>query len=138
MIAAVHLSSAVSIPVAVAVAILVLWYWKRLGDAGVPVSRRRIRRASIVVVLAGLPILVRAVSFVDYQTQQAQYVVTWLLVLVCIGLLLIAAAIDFFDTVRLTRLERHRQYVDAIAAAARARARHEQEQQEEEKERVES
>ena len=137
MIAAAHLPAAASIPVAVVVAILILWYWKRLGDADVPVSRRRIRRASIVVVLAGLPILVRAVSFVDYQTQQGHYVAAWLLVLFCIGLILIAAAIDFFDTVRLTRQERQRHFVDTIVAAARAQAQREQENREEQ-ERVES
>jgi hypothetical protein len=123
MIAAAHLPAALSIPVAAVVAILILWYWKRLGGADVPVSRRRIRRASIVVVLAGLPILVHAVSFVDYKTEQGHYVAAWLLVLFCIGLVLIAAAIDFLDTVRLTRLERQRNLVDTIAAAARAEAK---------------
>ncbi|MHC4775693.1 MAG: hypothetical protein ACYTBR_10570, partial [Planctomycetota bacterium] len=70
MIAAAHLSAALTVPVAVAVAVFSLWYWKRLGAADVPRSRRWIRRASMVVILIALPILVRAVSFVDYKTQQ--------------------------------------------------------------------
>jgi uncharacterized membrane protein YedE/YeeE len=121
MIAAAHLPAALTIPLAVAVAVLILWYWKRLGADDVPESRRRIRRASMVVMLVGLPILVRALSFVDYKTQQGQYVVCWLLVLFCIGLILLAAAIDVFDTLRLTRQERRRNFLDAHAAAALAR-----------------
>ncbi|MHC4590302.1 MAG: hypothetical protein ACYTAQ_13480 [Planctomycetota bacterium] len=77
----------------------------------------------MVVILIALPILVRAVSFVDYKTQQGQYVVCWLMVLFCIGLVLLAAAIDLFDVLRLSRLERRRSFLDASAAAAAARAR---------------
>jgi len=123
MIAAAHLSPALSIPVAAAVAVLILWYWRRLGAPDVPGSRRRIRRASIAVILIALPILVRALSFVDYKTQQAQYVVCWLLVLFCIGLVLLAAAIDVFDILRLSRRERRRSFLDAAAAARAGDAR---------------
>ena len=75
----------------------------------------------MVVMLVGLPILVRALSFVDYKTQQRQYVVCWLLVLLGLCLVLLAAAIDVFDTLRLSRLERRRNSLDAHAAAALAR-----------------
>ena len=121
MIAPAHLPAALTMPLAAAVAVLILWYWKRLGAADVPESRRRIRRASMVVMLVGLPILVRAVSFVDYTTQQVQYVVCWLLVLLGLALILLAAAIDVFDTLRLSRQERRRNFLDAHAAAALAR-----------------
>ncbi|MHC4218256.1 MAG: hypothetical protein ACYSU7_07330 [Planctomycetota bacterium] len=123
MIAAAHLSATLTIPVAVAAAVLILWYWAHLGHDDVPVSRRRIRRASLVVILIGLPIVVRALSFIDHQTQQGQYVVTWLLVLFCIGLVLIAAAIDLCDIVRLSHRERRRHFLDAHVAAAKARER---------------
>jgi len=123
MIAAAHLPAALTIAIAVAVAVLILWYWKCLGADDVPESRRRIRRASMVVILIALPILVRALSFVDYKTQQGQYVVCWLLVLFCISLVLLAAAIDVFDILRLSRLERRRSFLDTSAAAAAARAR---------------
>ncbi|MHC4775824.1 MAG: hypothetical protein ACYTBR_11270 [Planctomycetota bacterium] len=121
MVAA-HLPAALTVPIAVAVAVLILWYWRRLGAADVPKSRRRIRRASMAVILIALPILVRAISFLDYKTQQGQYVVCWLLVLFCIGLVLLAAAIDVFDILRLSRLERRRTFLDASAAAAAAAA----------------
>jgi peptidoglycan/LPS O-acetylase OafA/YrhL len=121
MIAAAHLPAALTIPIALAVAVLILWYWLRLGAADVPVSRRRIRRASMVVMLAGLPVLVVAISYVDYKTQQGPYVIAWLLVLLCLALILLGAAIDVLDTLRLSRLERHRYFLDEAAAAALAR-----------------
>jgi hypothetical protein len=121
MIAAAHLPAAPTIAIAVAVTVLILWYWKCLGADDVPESRRRIRRASMVVMLVGLPILVRALSFVDHQTQQGQYVVCWLLVLFCLALILLSAAIDVFDTLRISRQERRRNFLDAHAAAALAR-----------------
>jgi uncharacterized membrane protein len=74
----------------------------------------------MVVMLVGLPILVRALSFVDSKTQQVQYVVCWLLVLLGLALILLAAAIDVFDTLRLSRQERRRNFLDAHAAAALA------------------
>ena len=121
MIATVHLPAALTMPLAVAVAVAILWYWKHLGAADVPEIRRRIRRVSMVVMLVGLPILVRAISFVDYKTQQVQYVVCWLLVLLGLAIILLAAAIDVFDTLRLSRQERRRNFLDARAAAALAR-----------------
>ncbi len=39
-----------------------LWSWQRLGQTGVPESRRRLRRASIVLMLVVLPVLVRALA----------------------------------------------------------------------------
>jgi uncharacterized membrane protein SpoIIM required for sporulation len=128
MIAAAHLPAAMTIPIAVAVGLLILWYWKRLGADDVPESRRRIRRSSLVVMLIGLPILVRALSFVNYKTQQGQYIVSWLLVLFCLALILIAAAIDVFDTLRLSRQQRQRNFLDAHAAAALARQAREKEE----------
>jgi len=122
MVAA-SLPAALTVPAAVAVAALILLYWRRLGATDAPESRRRIRRASMVVILIALPILVRALSFVNYKTQQGQYVVCWLLALFCISLVLLAAAIDLFDILRLSRLERRRSLLDASAAAAAARAR---------------
>ena len=121
MIAAAHLPAALTVSLAAPVVVLIVWYWVRLGADGVPRSRRWIRRSSMIVMLVGLPILVWALSFVDYTTQQGQYVISWLLVLFCIGLVLLAAAIDVFDTLRLSRQERRRTFLDAAAAAARAR-----------------
>ena len=77
----------------------------------------------MVVILVALPILVVALSFVDYETQQRRYVVCWLLVLFCIGLVLLAAAVDVFDILRLGRQERRRSFLDASAAAALTRQR---------------
>jgi hypothetical protein len=120
MIAATHVPASLTVALGVAAAALILWYWRRLGAADVPESRRRIRRASLVVMLAGLPVLVWGLSFIDYRTHQAEYVVCWLLVMFLIGLILVATGLDLLNTLRLSRDERRRAILDARAAAWRA------------------
>ena len=97
----------VTIPLALVIGASVLSYWQRLGQTGVPESRRRIRRASIVLMLVALPVFVRALSFVDPDVHPTDYVVTWLLALVLIGLVLVTAGIDVVDTLRLHVRSRH-------------------------------
>ena len=120
MIAATHLSPAVTIPPALVVAGWLLWYWRQLAAPEVPDSRRRIRRASILLMLVTLPSLVGALSFLDTAAHSNQYVVTWLLVLFSTGLLLAAAAIDMLNTLRLGRRERHRRIIEAAVSLARS------------------
>ena len=101
MLAEAHLPPGVSIPVAVVMAIWMLWYWKCLGRAGLPDSRRRIRRSSLAVMLSTLPVCVQGVSFLDFETQPNQYAITWLLIIFLLGLVLVTAALDTVNTLRL-------------------------------------
>ena len=101
MLATVHLPAGVSIPVAVVLAIWMLSYWKRLGGSSIPDSRRRIRRASLAVMLSSLPVTVQALSFLDFQVQPNQYAITWLLIVFLLGLVLMTAALDTVNTLRL-------------------------------------
>ncbi len=100
MLADAHLPAGVSIPVAVILATWMLWYWKRLGDPSFPDSRRRIRRASLAVMLSSLPVSVHALSFLDFQMQPNQYAITWLLIVFLLGLVLVTAALDTVNTLR--------------------------------------
>ncbi|MHC4413993.1 MAG: hypothetical protein ACYS0G_01785 [Planctomycetota bacterium] len=120
MIAAVHLPAVATIPVGLALAVWIMWYWKRLGSDRVPDSRRRIRRASILVMLPSLPLLVAALSFIDARTSPRAYVVTWLLVLFAIGLVLATAGLDLINTARIQRRERQARMLEAAAALAEA------------------
>jgi hypothetical protein len=119
MMAAVHLSAAVSVPAAVAAAVLMMWYWKRIGADDVPESRRRIRRASLAVMLVILPVLVHAVSFADADRAPGTYVAMWTLVLFAIVLILLTVGLDVLNTLRLSRRERRHSLIEAAAAAAR-------------------
>ncbi len=105
MIGAVHLPPALTIPIAIGLALWILWYWKCLDDPKVDAKRRRIRRASIVVMFVSLIPFVRALSFVDYQTNPTGYVISWLLVSFAIGLVVVTAILDTLNTVRMHHAE---------------------------------
>lgn len=98
IVAAVHLPPAVVIPIAVVVAVLVVLYWWRLGFAQVPFARRKIRRVTLVVILVTLPVLVRALSYLDPAIEPTQYVVSWLVVLGAMVLLIVLSILDVVIT----------------------------------------
>ena len=119
-IAAVLLAPILSVPPAAALMLWLLWYWRRLGGGDVPESRRRIRRASTAVMLAGLPFLVVALSFLDAKIRPGAWAMTWVLVTFVLGLVVFAAGLDLFNTLRLGRRERVNRIVqDAIERARR-------------------
>ena len=98
MLAVVHILPAISIPVAFVIAMLIVWYSWRLGADHVPPSRRKIRRMTLLLMLITLPILVRALSYLDPSIEPTQYVISWLIILAAMMFLVIFAAIDIFLT----------------------------------------
>ncbi|MEE9130564.1 MAG: hypothetical protein V3T84_11145 [Phycisphaerales bacterium] len=114
MILAVHLPPALTIPSAIGLALWILWYWKCLDDPKVDAKRRRIRRASIVVMFVSLAPFVRALSFVDHKTNPTEYFISWLLVLFALGLVVVTAIIDAVNTVRM----HHEEQIDEAAKAS--------------------
>ncbi len=114
MILAVHLPPTVTIPPAIGLALWIMWYWKRLDDPKVDAKRRRIRRASIMVMFVALIPFVRALSFVDHQTNPTGYVISWLLVTFAIGLVVVTAILDSLNTVRM----HHAEQIDEAAEAS--------------------
>lgn len=120
MILAVHLPAAVTIPLALVVAGWIMWYWHRLAAPEVPDSRRRIRRASIIVMSLSLPIFVRALSFIDPETSRWEYVIAWLLVLFALGLVVVTAGLDMINTVRMQRKADRQRVGEAVSALIKA------------------
>ncbi len=114
MMLAVHLPPAVTIPPAIGLALWIMWYWKRLDEPKVDAKRRRIRRASIMVMFVALIPFVRALSFVDHQTNPTGYVISWLLVTFAIGLVVVTAILDSLNTVRM----HHAEQIDEAAKAS--------------------
>ena len=113
MILAVHLPPTVTLPVALGFALWVMWYWKRLDDPKVDAKRRRIRRASIMAMFVALIPFVRALSFVDHQSDPTGYVISWLLVTFAIGLVVVTAILDTLNTVRMHHQEQIEEAADA-------------------------
>jgi hypothetical protein len=106
VIGAIHVHPGITIPAAVTLAGWIAWYWVRLGRAEEPESRRRIRRASIIAMLVSLPIFVRALSFVDPETDPQTYVTIWPLALFMLLLVVVTAGLDLANNIRLAAQQR--------------------------------
>ncbi len=122
MIIAAQLPGAVTIPIAAVLAFAILWYWIALDKPNVPASRRRIRRASMVVLLVSLPVFVQALSFSNHQTNASQYVIVWSMALLLLVLLVITAIADALNTMKLHR-DKQIQEMARAAADMLAKAR---------------
>jgi len=83
-----------SISVAAVALALLVWYFIRLGRAEVPAGRRRLRRASVVLLALGLAPFVRALSFVHPHEDRVGFAVAWSSVLFVVIAALVLAVVD--------------------------------------------
>lgn len=113
-LAAVHLAPAFTMPPALALSAVCVWYWLRLGRSAVPVSRRKVRRFSLAIVLLSLPMAVRALSFVDPNLDKHGYAIAWTFVMLMVLLLVAAALMDAINNLRIHQQQKH----DELTAAA--------------------
>jgi hypothetical protein len=122
LLAAVHLSPYVSLPLAVALAAVMIWYWVRIGSASVPISRRKIRRFSIAIMFLALPVFVRGLSFLDHQNpaDKQQYVMTWTIATFMLFMVVATALIDAINSLRLHQRHQHQAMHAAAAELAEA------------------
>lgn len=111
---AVHAPLALTMPVAIAGGLVIVWYWLCLGRTGVPVSRRWIRRISIVFLLVSLPMLVRGMSVLDSRTNPGEYVATWMVAIVMVVLVMVTAVIDAANNLRIHRRMRQEVVEQAV------------------------
>jgi len=95
-------------PVAIAALLLLWWYYSRLNRPSVPRSQRKLRQASIVVMVTGIPLLLVGTSYLDYRHQQEEFVAVWLSVIV---LLLVVVTLVILDTVNSMRLNRKAEHL---------------------------
>lgn len=120
MLSSILLHPGVSIPPAALALVWIAWYWVRLGRADVPVSRRKIRRTSLVLMAISLPIFVRALSFLDPKTDPVDFMRTWLLALLMIIIVLASAGIDALNNLRLHQAIAHEEIRRAARQLAQA------------------
>ena len=83
-----------SISVAAVALALLAWYFVRLGRSEVPAGRRRLRRASVVLLTLGLAPLVRALSLVHPHEDRIGFAVAWSSVLFVVIAALVLAVVD--------------------------------------------
>jgi hypothetical protein len=108
---AVHAPLAVTLPLAIIMGVGLALYWLGLGRADVSVSRRWIRRVSIVFMLVSLPMLVRGLSVVDSKASPGAYIATWTTAILMIVLVMFTAVLDAANNMRIHRRMRQ-QVVD--------------------------
>jgi len=77
-IGAIHVSPAVTIPVACVLALAMIVYLRRLAAADVPRWRRALRQSSMVLGLLMLPLLVEGFSLIDPDVTPRPYALVWL------------------------------------------------------------
>lgn len=109
-----------TIPIAVVISAALVWYWVRLGRSDVPVSRRKIRRFSLVIMLLSLPMFVRALSFVDPAVDKRPYVLAWTACTFMVLVVLATALLDAVNSLRLHQNHRHEALREAAAQLAKA------------------
>jgi uncharacterized membrane protein SpoIIM required for sporulation len=111
--AAAHIPALASITGAAVIALILGWYWARLGAADVPESRRRLRRASMLVMFVAIAVLVYAASFADGDLDPQGYTVTWAMALTLLLLIVFLAFLDVLNNLRIHRRDRARSAIDA-------------------------
>jgi hypothetical protein len=84
----------VSVPIAVVAGALLVWYFVRLGKSDVPWGRRWLRRASVVLAIAGLVPLVRGLTFAHPHEDRVGFAVAWSSVLLVMLACLVVAIVD--------------------------------------------
>ncbi len=100
MLALVHVSPAVTIPLAIFLMVILAWYWRRLGRDTTAPRRRNIRRLATVLMLITVPVLVLGLSIFDPALNQSGYITAWSAALGLILLLILCAGIDAMNNLR--------------------------------------
>jgi hypothetical protein len=120
VLAAVHVSPNVTVPVLVVCGLLLAAYWYRLGHPEVPVSRRHIRRLSVALMVISLPVFAKGLSFVDRGIDPRGYIIAWTVACGFIIAVVVTAFMDMINNMRLYRIERTTQLHDAAIDLASA------------------
>ena len=124
LFAAVHFTPIITMPLAAIVLGWIAWYWIRLGRPEVPPSRRKLRRASLILIAVLLTLIVAALSFLDPAQHQRPYIMTWTGAMLVIAILVIVAGLDAMNTMRIVQQQTHEELREAagdLADAIKAR-----------------
>lgn len=114
-----HLAAWITVPGAAVAGLLLAWLWWHVGRPGVERSRRLIRRTSLALALALVPLLVVGTSFVDSSLEPRRYAEVWTVALGVLALVVATAGLDAANSLRLHLRESHAEH---LASARELRA----------------
>ena len=103
--ASVDMSPPLSVGIGVLLVMSCVWYWHQLGGLEVRPSTRGLRRSSLVFSVLAVVALVRAASFIDYESHPALYIEAWLAAVALVFLVVVFVACDVFNSFRIQRRE---------------------------------
>ena len=103
--ASVDMSPPLSVGIGVLLVMSCVWYWHQLGGLEVRPSSRGLRRSSLVFSVLAVVALVRAASFIDYESHPALYIEAWLAAVALVFLVVVFVACDVFNSFRIQRKE---------------------------------
>ena len=112
MIASVDMPPFLSIGIGIVLVASCVWYWHRLGAIEVLPSTRGLRRSSLVFAVLAVVALIRAASFIDYESHPAKYIEAWLSSVALVFLVVLFVAFDVFNSFRIQRRELEHQAVE--------------------------
>lgn len=119
MLAAVHLSPWFTVLIGTLSLGSLGWYWWRLGDSGLPPSRRRVRRLATALMIMTLPLLVAGLSVHDPSVNQHGYLLAWTSVMGLVFLIVLLAVADIVNNARLYREHLTNRIVDSLDTNSR-------------------
>ena len=103
--ASLDMSPPLSVGIGVLLVMSCVWYWHQLGGLEVRPSTRGLRRSSLVFSVLAVVALVRAASFIDYESHPALYIEAWLAAVALVFLVVVFVACDVFNSFRIQRKE---------------------------------
>ena len=103
--ASLDMSPPLSVGIGVLLVMSCVWYWHQLGGVEVRPSTRGLRRSSLVFSVLAVVALVRAASFIDYESHPALYIEAWLAAVALVFLVVVFVACDVFNSFRIQRKE---------------------------------
>ena len=112
MIASVDMSPFLSVSLGIVLVASSVWYWHQLGAVEVRPSTRGLRRSSLVFAVLAVVALVRAASFIDYESHPALYIEAWLASVALVFLVVVFVAFDVFNSFRIQRKELENEAVE--------------------------
>ena len=103
--ASLDMSPPLSVGIGALLVMSCVWYWHQLGGLHVRPSTRGLRRSSLVFSVLAVVELVRAASFIDYESHPALYIEAWLAAVALVFLVVVFVACDVFNSFRIQRRE---------------------------------
>lgn len=102
-LATTHFEPLVAVGLASVIILAMAWYWPRLSRPEMPVTRRRIRRASLLIGLLGLIAATLGFGIIDPDARPMPYFAAWGAASLAIFVVVMLALLDALVSLRMHR-----------------------------------